>query len=201
MHRTRPRASLGRSSVMRSPLGRRSLWPVIALVLLAASLGGCRRGYDISVGSLPPELKVLEGATAITARGDEESTAVEYVLQASYPADGVIAAIRQQVEAKGWKAAGFSLLKPTISSSLVRGWTYHFDGTVSPPLGVHQWQADWRNERGDVVTYSLRYTSADVQMHQRLAAPRNPNLQVTAFRHSSRRANEMIAAAKRASGA
>jgi hypothetical protein len=66
---------------------------------------------------------------------------------------------------------------------------------VSPRVGVHQWQADWQNHDGNIVSYSLRYLSAGTDLRSELSSPTTSDMQVTAFLIPAATAQAMKAAA------
>jgi hypothetical protein len=82
----------------------------------------------------------------------------------------------------------------------VRGWTSYVDATVSPHTGVHRWSGEWRNQKGDVVTYTLQYTSTANELAPKQPLPENSALQVTELLIPAAQAQEMAAYAKKMKG-
>jgi len=197
VQRTRSSASPPHSPLTRWPLGRGSRWLGFVVLAAATYSAGCSRRHDIPVSNLPPELAVPKGATDVMARGDGKSAVVEYRMSAPYPAGDFLTDIASRLAQGGWKATETDFLNPTISSSNVRGWTAYLDGRASPPVGVHQWLGQWRNNQGDVVSYALRYSSAAGDPTYKPPLPTNSDLRVTAFLIPAGQAEAMAAAAKR----
>jgi hypothetical protein len=159
------------------------------------ALSACARSHDVPATALPPELAVPAGATNVVARRDGEMAAVEYEIAAPYPAEEFLTLIDGQLRAVGWKAMERDLLNPSIPTSNVRGWTSFVDPRKSPHLAIHQWSGDWRNQKGDVVSYSLRYTTPAGDSLTAPPVPDNSRLHVTAFRIPASQAEQMKARA------
>lgn len=103
-------------------------------------------------------LIILDGASHV--RRDAAaygSWYVSYQMAETYPACNVISIVSARLESLGWEPLKKSLLNPAIPSSHVRGWSWYEDHTISPPLKVHRWSAQWKNSFGDVVWYSFTY--------------------------------------------
>ena len=131
----------------------RSRWTRVALVAAIAALAGVP-------GQLPHlerPLFAISGASNIqwSERGDGE---VSYELHVAYPADAALSAIDGWLTRMDWTPLKEDALNP--GSSTVRRWSGRVDDTVTPAVFVHQWIGYWRNDRGDVVSYSLRYRGA-----------------------------------------
>lgn len=82
---------------------------------------------------------------------------VSYRIQAEYPAENVIQPIEWRLKQLGWKPLPEDFLNPGLPSSTVRGWQYYEDKTTKPVSSVRVWEADWQNDKGDIVTYHLEY--------------------------------------------
>jgi hypothetical protein len=150
-------------------------------ILLLLTVAGCQpSGYSkIPTSDLPDFLRPLPGATNVLAtRQDDSSTWVHYSLEEPYPANEALRSISMGLERAGWRPLPNDFLNPTIPSSHVRGWTDFDDSTISPPARVHQWLAQWRNARGDIVWYALRYHSPSRLQSPPLVSPDNSHLQV-----------------------
>ena len=48
-------------------------------------------------------------------------------------------------------------MNPDIPTSHVRG-SVRIDGTKNPEREVHVWSSDWKNQNGDVTSYSFEYS-------------------------------------------
>ena len=194
----RTRSALLRSRMSRKPLGRGSFF-LVYLALAACALS-CARSSDIAVSNLPPELRVPKDAVHAIARSDGKAVGVEYEIPVPYPAQNFLAEVSSHLEKRGWKAAETDLLNPSVPSSHIRGWTAFVDETVSPRVAMHQWLADWRNQKGDVVSYALRYSSLAGDATRNLPTPTNPSLHVTAFLIPAAQAQAMAAEARKLGG-
>ena len=80
-----------------------------------------------------------------------------YSLNAQYPARKIIDKIKAQLNALGWTPLEDSFLNPGIPTSHVSGWCNFEDATGKRLQVVHSWWGDWTNNRGEIVTYILRY--------------------------------------------
>jgi len=166
----------------------------IVIVGLMA-LSACARSHDVPARTLPPELAVPAGATSVVARREGDMAAVDYEIAAPYPAEQFLMQIEGRLRAIGWQAMDRDLLNPTIPTSNVRGWTNFVDPRKSPHLAIHQWSGDWRNQRGDVVSYSLRYSSPAGDSLSAPPDPDNSRLHVTAFLFPAWQAEQLKARA------
>jgi hypothetical protein len=114
----------------------------------------------------------------------------------SYPAEQFLAEIDGRLKASGWQAQEMDFLNPTIRTSNARGWTAFVDARKAPHVGVHQWLGDWRNQKGDIVSYGLRYTTSVADSLNAPPVPGNSALHVTAFLIPADQAEKMTARAK-----
>lgn len=166
-------------------------------VVVVLSLVGCRPSQysTIDTSELPEVLRPLPGGVKVLAtRQDDSSTWIHYALSEPYPAGGALHSISQRLEDAGWRPLPGDFLNPTIPSSHVRGWTDFDDDTASPPARVHQWLAHWRNTKGDVVMYSLRYASPSRLNTPPGDGPDNSHLQVVGALLPAPLASAMISA-------
>jgi hypothetical protein len=86
---------------------------------------------------------------------------LSYHIQSPYPADEVLDTIKQKLQLDGWKPLRADFLNPKLPSSHVRGWDYYQDQATKPVTSVWAWQADWKNIKGEIVTYRLEYRCPD----------------------------------------
>jgi len=82
---------------------------------------------------------------------------VLYRLIKKYPAKKTISELNNRLKVKGWQPLKRDWLNPEIPTSHERGWTNFIDGTKNPNLEVHSWSSNWRNEKEDILIFSLRY--------------------------------------------
>ena len=194
VQRTRSSPSAPHSPLTRYPLGRGiSCW---AMALVIAGAPACARSPDVPASSLPHELAVPADATNVKARREGGVAAVDYEMTAQYPADQFLAEVDGRLKAAGWQAQEMDFLNPTIRTSNARGWTAFVDARQTPHIAVHQWLGDWRNQKGDVVSYGLRYTTRAADSPNAPSVPDNAALHVTAFLIPAAQAEQMTARAK-----
>ena len=91
----------------------------------------------------------------------------------------LIAQIKARTQEASWHALPEDWLNPGIPSSVVRGWTNYLDKSHTPTTFVHQWQAQWSNSAGDILDYSLWYTSPGSPAYP-LPTPAHTSLRVVA---------------------
>jgi hypothetical protein len=104
-------------------------------------------------------LIVLDGATMVHRDpGAYGSYHVAYAVTVPHPATNVIQQVSSRLAALGWKPRKDDWLNPGLPSSHVRGWTDFGDRTRTPAQHVHQWKAQWQDQSGNIVDYSLNYT-------------------------------------------
>jgi len=104
-------------------------------------------------------LIVLDGATQVRRDpGAYWSFHVAYALKEKHPASNVIQQISSRLQALGWRPLKDDWLNPGLPSSHVRGWTDFVDGTRTPMHHVHRWGAQWKDESGNIVDYTLDYS-------------------------------------------
>jgi hypothetical protein len=102
-----------------------------------------------------------------------------YRVDQNYPAQEILNHLKEVLMAKRWTPLMTDWLNPDIPSSHARGWTKWIDGTVTPNTRVHQWFAEWKNDKGDIVLYELRYDSRLDSYSQMTKPPDNSRLRVT----------------------
>ena len=103
------------------------------------------------------EFVVPRQATGLTFPKVMYGSAVRFRMTTPYPAAEYLQQVQARLATAAWQPLEKHWLEPKYESSHVRGWTYFRN---AEKRGVHQWQASWRNQRGDVVTYELNYASA-----------------------------------------
>jgi hypothetical protein len=138
---------------------------ITCLLVVAAAVVAFRRTPDRVAVADKTEceaLIVLAGANDVKrGPGAYESFYVAYNLTEQYPARNTIRQILSRLSNLGWTPLKEDWLNPGLASSHVRGWTDFLDNTKGPLQHVHQWSAQWQDSRGNIVTYSLRYSYPD----------------------------------------
>ena len=157
---------------------RRKLWlwatAIFAVVLIAAFAIALRAIASaprvepvraVAIRSAPPPksaeeaLAPINGASNVVRRGGLfESFWVSYTLQKGYPAKDVIEQISSRLKTRGWHPLRENWLHPGVPSSHETGWSAWNDVTnESAPRQVLDWQAQWQNDAGDLISYGFHY--------------------------------------------
>jgi hypothetical protein len=130
---------------------------LIARSTLMASLLVATSVTQGSEGSSPASLLVYPKAEQVRYDDKDGAWWVYYSVQAEYPAEGVLRFIRTELKRQGWWPLKEDVLNPGLPSSHVTGWQDYVDSRTSPKTQVRKWIAQWKNARGDVVWYVLKY--------------------------------------------
>jgi hypothetical protein len=124
---------------------------------LLAVLVGCRGQSSREKAYYSDSLVVCPSAKEINYAKYLGTDQVSYKIQTDYPADDVLSLISKELKSKGWRPLEEDYLNLGLPSSHVRGWTEFGDATTHPETYVHQWLAQWENNAGDIVWYTLQY--------------------------------------------
>jgi len=182
--RTRAAASFAGLGIIERPM-------IFALALLLAS--GASSPSVISPDQLPPHLRPLPGAMHIVAARVAGGFAVQYDLQACYPASAKLELLSKRMPA-AWVPRKESFMNPGIPTSQVRGWTHFEDDTTQPPTYVKHWAREWEDKSGSILTYHLMFRT-------RTENETSCNLQISATQLSPATVRALESAAKGRSGA
>ncbi len=125
----------------------------LAAMLLLAALVGCVP----EKAATPQALVVYPNAEAVAFRQFGEIWQVYYEVPVAYPAESVLKHINASLERASWQPLKNDFLNPHLPSSHQKGWDSYLDATTKPATKVHQWLAQWKNPRGDVVSFALQY--------------------------------------------
>lgn len=109
-----------------------------------------------------------------------------YSLNVQYPARKIIDKIKAKLNLLDWTPLEHSFLNPGIPTSHVSGWSSFEDATGERIQVVHSWWGDWTNNRGEIVTYILRY------VYPKNNQPQLESLDVTAIYMSKEAVAEYI---------
>ena len=134
----------------------------------------------------PDSLFTVPGAIDIRFSKLYGTDQLYYRLTAQYPAQEIIDKIKAKLYEKGWIPLKDSFLNPGIPTSHVSGWGSFEDATGERLQVVHSWSGDWANDRGEIVTYMLRYAYPKNQQ------PDLESLEVTAIYMSKEKVEEYI---------
>lgn len=140
---------------------RNRLAAVVALLLVVS----CHREEDgLQRGVAPglaPELVPVAGATNIRSGVGAGGERVTYTLSRPYPARDVILSISNELARRGYRPYRNNWFNRDETSDFVRGWDQSL--VVFKVGGRKQfmcrWWAQWGNDRGELVDYSLGYLS------------------------------------------
>lgn len=131
----------------------------IALALLTSLslVTACNRATTEKAEKPSAALVVAGGAKDVSFSTNNGADLVSYNLKVVFPANEVIQEFSSKLARHGYKPLKESFLNPGIPSSMERGWSEYVDATKTPKRTVHQWNTDWSNSNGEIVSYMLRY--------------------------------------------
>jgi len=147
--------------------------PVIGALLLTSA---CLHVEEVAIEDLPSYLAPVSGAIEVSARGRAQDIGVSYLMREPYPAEITVAAIQERIP-REWAPRSENYLNPGIPTAHVRGWTSYEDRTTDPESKVHMWAAQWDNEVGDILSFTLLYRSVG-PFEERPGAPTTTVFQV-----------------------
>lgn len=102
-------------------------------------------------------LVVVPGAKEIRFDKLFGTDQLTYSLTTEFPAQDFITVIKEKLKSRGWLPMEYYFFNPGTPTAHVRGWTKFQDYSKEHPEQVHQWVGDWKNDKGEVVTYALSY--------------------------------------------
>jgi hypothetical protein len=152
-----------------------SVWVLVGVVLVSLicirlfwPTGKPIRTRSASARQTPPPPSVevalapIQGATSVSRDGGAfDSFWVSYVLKARYPAADVTQEISTRLKKLGWRPLQEDWLNPGRPLPQVPQWfvvTEELPGTA--PQHVDEWTAQWENDAGELIDYTLRYSYA-----------------------------------------
>lgn len=128
----------------------------IPVIAIAATLTACESAKTQQV-QLPSGFFIPEGARQVQFYERDAVREVSYKLDVAYPASPFLCELTQHLDDGHWHGLREDAFNPGLESSLVRGWTNFGNASRRPETHVHSWGAQWRNQRGDLLTYGIRY--------------------------------------------
>ncbi len=128
----------------------------ILVAILSWAIFACANAEPVAAVAPKPYLAPYPGSRVTSAAGVD---GIAYEIDEPYPAERVLRFIKSRVPAE-FRPRAEDFMNPGIPTSHVRGWTSYEDGTTQPSSSVHQWQAEWEDAAGNILTYSLQYRSA-----------------------------------------
>lgn len=129
----------------------------LALLTSLALITACNRVESKKAAKPSSALVVAGGAKDVTYSTNSGADLLSYNVKVAFPANEVIQEIVSKLAEQGYKPLKESFLNPGIPSSMERGWSEYLDATKIPKRTVHQWNTDWSNNAGEIVSYMLRY--------------------------------------------
>jgi hypothetical protein len=137
----------------------------VALVLTMVASAGCHLLLDSrDVGGRSEAMVLLDGAREVQyyrnhdLRGRQESEGISYVVDAEYPAGDVICRVATQLATNGWRPLSRTHEDLGTESSYLKGWRVIINRrNRSDEAHVDLWDAEWVNDDGDLLSYSLTY--------------------------------------------
>lgn len=168
-------------SISSSRAGFSSWAPRVAAALLLSSAPSLAEATGKA--DLPPALVVVEGARDVVGNLPKEEldpASVSYEVRTPYPASAVRAEIQRKLDNAKWKPLSRESLSSMYPSSLLAGWRSHVNAFRGSDGRTQSfvWRAQWCNSAGDVVAYTLTYSSKTVSPEGQPAKPDNDELRV-----------------------
>ncbi len=152
---------------------------------------GCGAKDSQDPAEYSKSLIIPQGAENIRYYKMRGTDQVQFQLKERFPANSIIQYIDTKLKDMGWFHLEYDFLNPDIPTSHIAGWRFYIDRTKSPELEVKAWGSDWRNERGDIVTYSFRYS------YPRKGQPNLTQVQATAIYSPSDLVKKIVAETER----
>ena len=141
----------------------------------------CCRRTGPALEKLPSEFIVVAGATNVRTSDEGDGRyGLFYQVEAAFPPKSVTDQIRAAFAPNRWQPLSENWLNPGMAGGYVRGWTSFSDATKSPQEFVHVWNAEWRDESGNVMSYSIHYQSVLSAQSHLIDSPANSTLHVMA---------------------
>jgi hypothetical protein len=135
----------------------------IAAVGVLALVGACGRALDTrNPKRRSAAMVLLDGATDVTyylnhdAAGHEELEGLSYHLSLPFPGAKVICAVTDALAKEGWRPIDRLNDDRGTASSYLQGWRVV---TRHDNYRIDLWDAEWVNDAGDQLSYSLTYAS------------------------------------------
>jgi TonB family protein len=153
------------------------------LVLAALVAGaGCSKERSSNRDVLPPSFVVPEGARKLVASRHDwnpDGLSASYVVRVAYPAERLVAQIREKLECCGWKPVPADEIDARRPSSLRFEWRSHVLRDPGQKGEFFNWSGEWSNDAGDVVNYWLQYQSGVPAAGREGTKPDNEDLRVS----------------------
>jgi hypothetical protein len=105
------------------------------------------------VAEVPSGALVVVPDAIEVRRTPEYDGAVHYLVDDPYPGEITTAYIDSAMRKAGWQASSESLLRLDRVDGGRTWWSYG----QGPDTRIHQWDAGWSTDSGDLVTHLLRY--------------------------------------------
>jgi hypothetical protein len=124
---------------------------------LATFLSACATGHQEPRRPIPAGVFIPQGATHVQQQEDQGTHVTSYDVAVPYPATAFLCELIQYLDQRQWRGLREDAMNPGIPTSLVRGWLDFEDATRQPSTHVTGWASHWLNEKGELLSYSLKY--------------------------------------------
>ena len=131
---------------------------ILALLVLFLVIINCKPKNSQNPLDYSKSLIIVSGSMNVRYSKLNGMDQVRYKVLANYPALEIIEQIDSKLRNTGWKILEKDFMNPDIPTSHIRGWKSYIDGTKNPEREVHVWSSDWKNQKGDVLSYSFKYS-------------------------------------------
>lgn len=148
----------------------------IASIVFICVLAACTRGAATQV---EPRAELVMPSDARDVKVSSEGKDVSFMLRQPYPADELLADLRNRYHPPDWQQVDELLLFPgRRTSEFPAGWSEYSEKDQI----VRMWIANWRAVTGATVTYIVRYRwprerrldeSASAEVQAIVSAPKN----------------------------
>lgn len=126
---------------------------LLASLLLASSCG------SVDPDQRSASLILLPDASEVNYEVGEGAEKLSYQIPVGFPAGDVIRNVAESLAGQGWSPLAENWYNDGQTSSYTRGWLIYVGGSESggKETQIYQWWAQWTNEAGEVLDYSLHY--------------------------------------------
>jgi hypothetical protein len=129
----------------------RALLIGVAVPLVFSVCVGCAESRDVESRCAAP-LITVPGAKNANC-GSEYDGSITYTVEDPYPGSVTLERLGEVLAREGWSPTDQSPLVHQPDESTRQWWSYYEGETTK----IYQWNGVWRNSRGDLVSYVLRY--------------------------------------------
>lgn len=161
---------------------------VVCFALFSWAIVACGNARPVTP---KPYLEPYPGSRVLVSGAEHGVDGIQYEVSAPYPPDQVVKFIESRVPPE-FRPRRENFLNPGVPTAHVRGWTSFADHSTRPHSAVHQWDGEWEDPDGNILTYTLQYRSPGDDLQR----PATTRLQVM----GSLLTREEVAATRKAVG-